>query len=65
MSILEDYETKLNKSGDEIIHLVSAYNVGRGLRIALCGYDCSGRSPKPDNTATCVVCLDISKNRKQ
>jgi elongation factor P hydroxylase len=65
MSILEDYETRLNKSGDEIIHLVSAYNVAHDRRIAYCGHDCSGRTWKEPGSANCVVCIDIADNERR
>lgn len=59
------YEEMLKKSGDEIIHLVSASRIHRGSRIAYCGFDTTGRTFKPENKANCVVCIAMSEQSKR
>ena len=54
------YNATLRASRDQIIHLVPLGPYLRDRRmIAHCGFDCSGRQPKPGATVTCIVCLDI------
>lgn len=49
---------------DDIIHLVPQAHIESGTLIALCGFDCSGRTEKPWATASCVVCIDLSKSKR-
>lgn len=50
----------LRHSRDEIIHLISAARYHQGSRIAYCGFDTTGRTFKPEHSANCVVCLEMS-----
>jgi hypothetical protein len=48
-----------SKRDHTLIHLVPWSNYRRGVLIAHCGFDCSGRIEKRGTPANCVVCLDM------
>lgn len=59
------YKDRLKMSSNEIVHLVSAFNIDRGNRIAYCGFDTSGRTFKPRHTANCVVCIEMAEKNER
>ena len=46
----------------DLVHWVPDADLGN--RIARCGFDCSGRTPKPEAIPNCVVCIDLHEHNR-